>query len=216
APVAGQDAVDQARAARQAPQGAVEHHGTADHALGGRAGDADGLRSGDEQLACGQALLAARLGAPDPADADPLAGRLAPSLTGRTLTGDAFDLDTLRGRWVVVNFWASWCPPCWREHPELVEFERRHQAAGDARVVGVVFNDDPAAARAFMAERGGGWPVVLDEDGSRSVAYAVTKAPETILVAPSGVVVAKHKGEVSADLLDRLIADVSRRAEAGS
>ena len=79
-------------------------------------------------------------------------GNPAPAIVGLTLNGDAFDLDDHRGRWVVVNFFATWCTGCILEHPELVAFSERH-AAGDAVVVTVAFDDDPDAVRAFFRAR---------------------------------------------------------------
>ena len=76
----------------------------------------------------------------------PLVGQVAPTISGVTLSGGSFDLSALRGRWVVVNFFASWCPPCQQEQPELVAFAYAHRSPGDAALVGVVF-DDSASQR---------------------------------------------------------------------
>jgi cytochrome c biogenesis protein CcmG/thiol:disulfide interchange protein DsbE len=140
----------------------------------------------------------------------PLDGRPAPALIGRTVDDRTFDLAGFRGSWVVVNFFATWCVPCQQEHPELVDFSGRHAARGDRAVVSVVFNDPESVVEAFFARRGGDWPVVIDDDGSRAVAYAVTQVPESVLVDPTGVVVGKVKGGVTAADLDRLIDDLER------
>lgn len=142
----------------------------------------------------------------------PLDGRPAPELVGQTIDGNRFDLARLRGSWVVVNFFATWCVPCQIEHPELVKFSERHRADGDRLVVSVVFSDPIPIVRQFFDRRGGDWPVVTDPDGMAAIAYAVTQVPESVLVDPAGVVVGKIKGGVRADDLDRLIDDL----EAGS
>ncbi|MBM3685301.1 MAG: TlpA family protein disulfide reductase [Actinobacteria bacterium] len=136
----------------------------------------------------------------------PLDGELAPALVGPTIDGSTYDLDRDRGAWVIVNFFATWCPPCVREHPELVEFAERH-GDGDRRVLSVVFGGpgEAAATRTFFDRNGGDWPVLLDDGGRAAVDYGVTKVPESILVAPSGVVVGKIRGGVTADGLDALI-----------
>ena len=141
-------------------------------------------------------------------------GKPAPPIAGVTLAGDAFDLDDHRGRWVVVNFFASWCPGCLQEHPELVAFSERH-AAGDAIVVTVAFDDSPAAVRAYFGRAGGDWPVLAGDVGSVPVDYGVTAVPETYLVSPAGYVVDKLVGAsgVTADQLDARIAALEARGE---
>lgn len=139
-----------------------------------------------------------------PVASSPLDGRIAPALVGETIDGASFDLDDWRGRWVVVNFFATWCPPCIQEHPELVAFSERH-ADGSRRIMSVVFSDETDAVREFIHDNGGSWPVLLDDDGSRSIDYAVVTVPESILVAPNGTVVGKILGGVTADQLDAII-----------
>ena len=143
-------------------------------------------------------------------------GKPAPAITGLTLTGDVFDLDDHRGRWVVVNFFATWCTGCILEHPELVAFSDRH-AAGDAVVVTVAFDDAPEAVRDFFERAGGDWPVLAGDVGSVPVDYGVTAVPETYLVSPAGYVVDKLVGAtgVTADGLDARIAALEALSEAG-
>lgn len=146
----------------------------------------------------------------------PLLGKLAPPVAGRTLTGDTFDLADQRGRWVVVNFFATWCTPCLAEHPELAAFEAGHAGTGDASVVSVLFDDEPASARAVFKERGGSWPVVIDPDGAISVSFGVARVPESFLVAPDGTVVQRLVGGVTAAQLDRILEQYEAAAGAGS
>lgn len=146
----------------------------------------------------------------------PLVGRTVPALAGRTLDGGRFDIDDQRGRWVVVNFFATWCIPCVQEHPELVAFDREHKVTGDAAVVSVVFSDDPAKARTFFAKQGGDWPVLTDDKGSAALDFGVPKVPETYLVTPSGHVAAKFTGGVTQEGLDQAIAEVDRALDAGA
>lgn len=155
-------------------------------------------------------VLVAVLATGDPATQrqteSPLLGRLAPAVQGTTLDGDGYDLDGLRGRWVLVNFFATWCTPCVVEHPELVAFAAEHAAIGDAAVVSVLYDDDPEAAREFFDERGGDWPVVIDSDGSIGVRYGVARVPESFLVAPDGTVVRRLVGGVTQAQLDDSLA----------
>src|SRR3546814_17743981 len=107
-------------------------------------------------------------------------------------------MDDWRGRWVAVNFFASWCTPCIQEHPELVAFDEAHREAGDAAVVSVTYDDRTDDAKEFFAKSGGDWPVVEDPEDSIGGAYGVERVPATILVAPRGIVVAPPVGRVHA------------------
>lgn len=160
-------------------------------------------------------VLATRDPAQDRVDESPLVGHVAPPLVGEVVApeataGSQFDLDRLRGQWVVVNFFATWCVPCVTEHPELIEFSERHAATGDASVASVVFDADENVddIADFFADNGGDWPVVDGEDVILD--WAVAAVPESFLVSPDGVVAAKITGGVTADGLDDLIAEVQQ------
>jgi cytochrome c biogenesis protein CcmG, thiol:disulfide interchange protein DsbE len=160
------------------------------------------------------AVLATREPATDRQADSPLLGRQAPELAGETLDGGSFDVGGYQGRWVVVNFFATWCVPCRQEHPELVQFDEANQGDGDPVLVSVVYDDDPDTARDYFEDNGGDWPVVRDPDGRIALDYAVAGVPETYLVDPSGMVVAKLTGGVTQGGLDDVIADWE--AQAGS
>lgn len=155
------------------------------------------------------ALLVGVLATGDPSidrqTRSPLIGRLAPPIEGRTLDGEQFSLAGQRGRWVLVNFFATWCNPCLEEHPELAAFAAAHAGAGDATVVSVLFDDKPDKARKVFAQRGGDWPVVIDGEGAVGVAYGVARVPESFLVAPDGTVVQRLVGGVTQRQLDDLL-----------
>lgn len=131
-------------------------------------------------------------------------GEPAPPVVGVDLDGQGFDLAEWDGDWVVVNFFATWCVPCVREHPELIAFADEH-ADGRARVVSVAFDDQPDDIRAFFAERGGDWPVLADDTGSIALEYGVRAVPESYLVAPDGTVVDVFISGVTAAQLDAAI-----------
>ncbi len=158
------------------------------------------------------AVLATRAPSTERVTRSPLIGQLAPAIEGTTLTGSSFDLASLRGRWVVVNFFATWCIPCIEEHPELLAFHEGHAAAGDASVVSILFDDDADKARDVFERFGGSWPVVIDDQGSVGVAYGVARVPESFLVAPDGTVVQRLVGGVTAVQLDDLLAQYEAAA----
>ena len=152
-------------------------------------------------------LLATRPPAAQRAVRSPLLGKRAPALVGATIDGGRFDLREVRGRWVVLNFFATWCVPCVQEHDDLVRFFDGHRAAGDATVVAVVYSDSDQAVREFRAREGGEWPVLSDPKGRIALDYGVAGVPESFLVDPGGVVVSKILGGVRDVDLERLLSE---------
>ncbi|MGH9227102.1 MAG: TlpA family protein disulfide reductase [Acidimicrobiales bacterium] len=156
------------------------------------------------------ALLVVALAARPPAatrTADsPLLGKAAPATEGTTIDGETLGLAELRGRWVLVNFFATWCVPCRQEHPELVRFQGRHDGQGDATVLGVVYSDSVEAVRRFRAEEGGSWPMLTDPKGRMALDFGVAGVPESFLISPEGVVVSKIVGGVGLEELEALLA----------
>ena len=111
-------------------------------------------------LALGGFLLYGLLNQPDendqPLGLNPSFAKFeAPALQGKTLDGETFDLTSLRGKPVVVNFWASWCGPCNKEAPELVRFAAQNRA----HVVGVNIDDKGGNARSFARKYGLDFPL---------------------------------------------------------
>ncbi len=136
----------------------------------------------------------------------------APEFAGETLDGGEFDMAAQRGRWVVVNFFSTWCVQCVVEHPELVAFHDRYRGDPNIRLVSVVFRDEVEVISRFFAERGGDWPVVISNTGRIAIDFGVTAVPETYLVDPLGRVVSKFTGGVTLAGLESQLA----RAGAGS
>lgn len=132
-----------------------------------------------------------------------LVSQRVPDVAGPTLNGDTYDIDNARGKWVLVNFFATWCAGCVNEHPELVAFDQWATETGQAEVVSVVFNDPADQVQAFFAANGGGWPVL--DDPSLPLQFQVSQIPETFVVAPSGQVVQHIAGEIEAAPLIALI-----------
>ena len=160
-------------------------------------------------LGCAAALLVAVLATRDPATArladSPLLGRPAPPVRGENIfDGTDVDLADHAGKWVVLNFFASWCTPCKQEHPEIERFARTH--ADDAAVVAVIWSDTVGAARDFFERYGGGWPVIADPGVKIGLDYGVRGPPESFVISPDGVVVAKYTGPLTAASLDEVLA----------
>ncbi|MCK4177018.1 TlpA family protein disulfide reductase [Aciditerrimonas ferrireducens] len=140
----------------------------------------------------------------------PLVGHQAPPISTTTVTGQRFSLAAERGRWVILNFFASWCVPCQEEEPELVAFAYQHRQAGGPLLVSVVFEDTDAAAAAFQRAEGATWPTLTDPGTKIALAYGVTSPPETFLISPTGVVAAHIYGAVTTSFLDRQLARAER------
>lgn len=161
------------------------------------------------------ALLATRKPNEQRFGPNPQVGKPVPAVVGTSLTGQKFDIDQLRGQWVVVNFFATWCVGCRVEHPELVKFSNEHDRLGDATVVSVAFQDQPAALKDFFEKNGGSWPVLAGETGKIAIDFGVTGIPESFVVAPNGLVVAHFEG-VDAATLDAVMATYSDGSTSGS
>jgi cytochrome c biogenesis protein CcmG/thiol:disulfide interchange protein DsbE len=133
----------------------------------------------------------------------PLVGRPAASFTLASFGGGPVALDALRGKVVVVNFWASWCyPACYQEAPVL---ERGWQTYRDRGLVvlGVDIQDTEEAGRKFIQQFGLTFPNVRDVDGKVSVEYGIYGVPETFFVDRQGRIRAKHVGAVTEEVFRR-------------
>lgn len=135
----------------------------------------------------------------------PLAGKAAPAFTLANLDGGQVSLAGLRGRPVLINFFASWCLPCRDEAPMLRQSALEGASSGLV-VLGIVYQDTPEKARAFRDEFSFGFPVLLDDPARpTAVAYGLTGVPETFFIDRSGIVRARQAGPLSAsDLKDKL------------
>lgn len=130
----------------------------------------------------------------------PLVGKPAPTFALREVgSGKTVDVSQFRGKPVVINFWATWCNPCWEEHPVLVANAR--MLAPQVQFLGVVFQDKEEKILGFLQERGSSYPTVVDEAGKTAIAYGVGGVPETFFVDAKGVIVAKYSGPMSPDIL---------------
>ena len=136
-------------------------------------------------------------------------GRPAPTFAAPGLAGGQVELASFRHRPVLLNFFASWCIPCRDELPLL----QRASQAGEATVVGVVFDDSSTNARDFMAKLHVTYPAVAD-DGKIAKAYGVglkPGLPVTYAISPSGVLAARHLGQLRESDVPALIATAARR-----
>jgi cytochrome c biogenesis protein CcmG, thiol:disulfide interchange protein DsbE len=115
-----------------------------------------------------------------------LRGKPAPDFTLRRLdTGVPVKLSELKGKPIVLNFWASWCAPCKMEHPVVTMAARRY--GQDFQFFGVVFEDTEENARAFAGASDPSFPQLFDERSRMAVDYGVTGVPETYFIDAQGI-----------------------------
>lgn len=115
------------------------------------------------------------------------------------------NLSEFRGKWVVLNFWATWCPPCLKEIPELVDFHEDHHDK-DAVVVGIAYESiKPAALREFTESYFMNYPILITPPTTKTPFGVISGLPSTFLISPTGELVATQTGPVTANLIEDFI-----------
>jgi thiol-disulfide isomerase/thioredoxin len=148
--------------------------------------DADDDESGEDDLIGGE-----------------VEGELAPTEPFTLLEGGTMSLEDLRGKPVVVNFFASWCVPCVEEMPA---FESVHQELGDAvAFVGIALQESPEASRDIVEETGVSYTIGRDPSGAIFESFDGVNMPSTFVLDAEGVVVGVSAGALDADGLRDLI-----------
>lgn len=137
-----------------------------------------------------------------------LRGELAPDFTLRVLSGgepgNRLALSDQRGQVVLLDFWASWCPPCRAQAPILEQFAARH-ASDNVTVIGVNTGDAEPAAMEFIRSVGLSYPVVFDEQGLVAKAFGASELPTLVVLTPNGKVSAIDARLVREAELEQLV-----------
>jgi cytochrome c biogenesis protein CcmG/thiol:disulfide interchange protein DsbE len=144
-----------------------------------------------------------------------LQGQPAPAFSLVSLeSGQPVTLESLRGRPIVMNFWASWCGPCKSEHPVLEWGARALKS--QAQFVGVVFEDTEENARAFLSRYGASFQQLIDPRGTISVDFGVAGVPETYFIDAKGTITGKHVGPMDQLTLAQRVRELAAAPSAPS
>jgi thiol-disulfide isomerase/thioredoxin len=134
-----------------------------------------------------------------------------PDLALTTVQGESVSLESFKGEWVVVDFWATWCKPCVTTMPELDAWSK----TGDVRVVGIAIDegkDHEKKVQKFLEEHPVGYPIALDvADKPVWQSYKVKILPTLLLIDPSGQIVARQVGNVDLVTLRTMVAAGKKR-----
>jgi thiol-disulfide isomerase/thioredoxin len=120
----------------------------------------------------------------------------AESFTFTDLQGHAQRLQDYRGKWVLVNFWATWCPPCLEEIPDLMELHEAHKKS-DLVVIGVALDSTQESVVEFVAKKKINYPIVFGNYDMAEQVGEVEALPTSYLYDPSGKLVSYQQGKVS-------------------
>jgi cytochrome c biogenesis protein CcmG/thiol:disulfide interchange protein DsbE len=139
----------------------------------------------------------------------PLIATPAAPFTITLFDGTTLNLESLKGKAVFLNFWASWCPPCRAEARDL---EAAWRKVKDQNVVyiGVALQDTDENARAFLKEFDITYPNGRDESGKIAIDYGVWGIPESFFIDPQGRITYKHTGAIRAALVEDKLAEAAR------
>ena len=116
-----------------------------------------------------------------------------------TLKGERVTLSEHEGDWVLVNFWATWCPPCVREMPYLQEIAETR----DVHVLGINMGESEAQVRDFVDEHNVTFPILMGADRVLTIAYNARSLPQTYVITPDGSIALRIFGELQIKQFDR-------------
>lgn len=133
--------------------------------------------------------------------------RVAPDFTLQLPDGSTLSIEDLRGKVVMLDFWASWCQPCRDEAPALAQVYREYRGR-DVEFVGINLWDNPGDAELFLQQEGHEYPNGIDAEGKIAISYGVRGIPEKFFIGRDGSIARKFTGPMNPDLLRQILDDL--------
>ena len=131
-------------------------------------------------------------------------GRLAPNFILSDLDGNEISLSNLRGKPVIVNFWATWCPPCREEMPAIETLYQQYKYLG-VEIIGIGMMENENRVREFVEEGNYNWTFAIDTKGEISWDYRVVAIPTSFFIDSQGIISSIHRGPMNtSDIEDNL------------
>ncbi len=138
----------------------------------------------------------------------PKVGQLAPDFVLKDVyTGQPIRLSSLRGKPVWINFWASWCPPCKAELPDMKQVYARYEGKGLV-LFGIDMQEDPAVVKQFTSDNGYKWDIAVDSDGHVTNTYYVFSIPTHIFVDSDGVIKSIQIGALTQAMMEERLSKI--------
>lgn len=172
---------------------------------GATAVEASNITIDELPIGLGRGYLIAGLDGIDNDDAGLQYGERAPNFRLQTDDGRHFNLADLQGRPVLINFWATWCPPCRREMPDIVQAATTHP---QLVVLAVNVQEEQALVQAFAETFQMTIPVVRDAKGDVRDAYGVRGMPTSVFIDKKGRIATVWTGFLTPELLDKFVAGI--------
>ncbi len=138
-----------------------------------------------------------------------MVGKKAPSFALKSLEGKTVTLDSLLGKKILVNFWATWCGPCYQEHPVLKAVRKKYPNK-DLEILGVVYQDNEKNVREYLKENGAPFTVLFDPDNKTGIDYGVGGVPETFFIDQRGIIREKHAGILTQPYVEFILSRLSK------
>ncbi|MCM3653618.1 TlpA family protein disulfide reductase [Metabacillus litoralis] len=135
-------------------------------------------------------------------------GNVPPDFELMTLDGEKMSLSSLEGKKVILNFWATWCPPCREEMPDMQKIHDEYEGEVVVAAVNLTSSEkNSASVKHFVDELGLSFPVLLDEDGKINKQFEVLSYPTSYIVNKDGVITTKFVGAMTYEQMQDFIAD---------